>query len=544
MSQHQQGIGSDRRVHHRFEDLRASLVGLGENNSGIVLNISEGGMAILSTEDLDLNSLRNLRFQAPEFEHWMEINAEVAWISDSRKQAGIRFKGLSEKARIQLRAGISIATVRAKRAAQAKQNGGAATKSAQSVQEVTDSTPESVVDSSPESFAASVTTDSATPVASESEHFPAEVNANSTVPEPLQETEQLEASLPPADPMPQAFATPPTTDSAIPITSEPEKVPIEANATPSVQEPPQESEQFGASLPQADPIPQSFATPPTTDSAMPITSEPEHFPIEANANSPVQEAVQETHQHERALQSADSIRKSIATPAITDSAMPITSEPEHSPAEANANSPVQEAAQETHQHERALQSADSIPQSFATPATTDPAMPITSEPEHFPAEANANLPVPEPVQHTEQLESSLQPNATEAIPNSRLPEAPQEAKPEEKKILPEESKQGERTSPLNSTDTKPQNTSALIANAARSSALTLQKSPLAEMPSRSLLPDRAVKHSSDAYKAITDRTDNSYRKWIAVGAIAILASLLAFLAGWILGDPARMKLGH
>ena len=491
MSQHQQGIGSDRRVHHRFEDLRASLVGLGENNSGIVLNISEGGMAILSTEDLDLNSLRNLRFQAPEFEHWMEINAEVAWISDSRKQAGIRFKGLSEKARIQLRAGISIATVRAKRAAQAKQNGGAATKSAQSVQEVTDSTPESVVDSSPESFAASVTTDSATPVASESEHFPAEVNANSTVPEPLQETEQLEASLPPADPMPQAFATPPTTDSAIPITSEPEKVPIEANATPSVQEPPQESEQFGASLPQADPIPQSFATPPTTDSAMPITSEPEHFPIEANANSP-----------------------------------------------------VQEAAQETHQHERALQSADSIPQSFATPATTDPAMPITSEPEHFPAEANANLPVPEPVQHTEQLESSLQPNATEAIPNSRLPEAPQEAKPEEKKILPEESKQGERTSPLNSTDTKPQNTSALIANAARSSALTLQKSPLAEMPSRSLLPDRAVKHSSDAYKAITDRTDNSYRKWIAVGAIAILASLLAFLAGWILGDPARMKLGH
>jgi hypothetical protein len=64
------------------------------------------------------------------------------------------------------------------------------------------------------------------------------------------------------------------------------------------------------------------------------------------------------------------------------------------------------------------------------------------------------------------------------------------------------------------------------------------------MPSRSLLPDRAVKHSSDAYKAITDRTDNSYRKWIAVGAIAILASLLAFLAGWILGDPARMKLGH
>lgn len=122
MSLHQQRIGADRRVHQRFEDLRASLVELGGNNNGIVLNISEGGMAILSTEELDLNALRNLRFQAPEFEHWMEIAAEIAWISDSRKQAGIRFKGLSETARTQLRAGISIATVRARLTNQPEQS--------------------------------------------------------------------------------------------------------------------------------------------------------------------------------------------------------------------------------------------------------------------------------------------------------------------------------------------------------------------------------------------------------------------------------------
>jgi hypothetical protein len=122
MSLHQQRIGADRRVHQRFEDLRASLVELGGNNNGIVLNISEGGMAILSAEDLDVNSLLNLRFQAPEFEHWMEIAAEIAWISDSRKQAGIRFKGLSETARTQLRAGISIATVRARLTNQPEQS--------------------------------------------------------------------------------------------------------------------------------------------------------------------------------------------------------------------------------------------------------------------------------------------------------------------------------------------------------------------------------------------------------------------------------------
>jgi PilZ domain-containing protein len=160
MSQYQQRIGADRRVHHRFEDLRASLVELGGNNNGIVLNISEGGMAILSAEDLDANSLRTLRFQAPEFEHWMEIAADIAWISDSRKQAGIRFKGLSETARTQLRAGISIATVRARLANQPKQAGA----SAEGLGEITDYMPTFVAADS----------------ASESENISNELNSNSS----------------------------------------------------------------------------------------------------------------------------------------------------------------------------------------------------------------------------------------------------------------------------------------------------------------------------------------------------------------------------
>jgi hypothetical protein len=164
MSQHQQGIGADRRVHQRFEDPRASLVELGGYNNGIVLNISEGGMAILSTEELDANTLQNLRFQAPEFEHWMEIAAEIAWISDSRRQAGIRFKGLSDTARTQLRAGISIATVRNRREKQAKQSGAATEAS----QELTEVMAVSVVEA-----------DSAAPVASESEPPPSQANTSS-----------------------------------------------------------------------------------------------------------------------------------------------------------------------------------------------------------------------------------------------------------------------------------------------------------------------------------------------------------------------------
>src|ERR1700686_241073 len=176
MSQHQQGIGADRRVHRRFEDLRASLVELGGNNNGIVLNISEGGMAILSTEELDLNTLEHLRFQAPEFEHWMEIAAEIAWISDSRRHAGIRFKGLTETARTQLRAGISIATVRTRRGNQAKQ----AATTAELPPEVTDS------DSVPASV---IATDPLTSVASESEQLSNEERTNS----PIEKTEPDQA---------------------------------------------------------------------------------------------------------------------------------------------------------------------------------------------------------------------------------------------------------------------------------------------------------------------------------------------------------------
>jgi hypothetical protein len=165
MSQHQQRIGADRRVHQRFEDLRASLVELGGNNNGIVLNISEGGMAILSTEELDLNALRNLRFQAPEFEHWMEIAAEIAWISDSRKQAGIRFKGLSETARTQLRAGISIATVRARLTHQPEQS----RPTTEGHQEATGYLPSFVAGDSDSDY--------------ESENVSSEVNANSLLEE-------------------------------------------------------------------------------------------------------------------------------------------------------------------------------------------------------------------------------------------------------------------------------------------------------------------------------------------------------------------------
>lgn len=159
---------SDRRLHRRLDDQRASLVELDAHNSGIILNISEGGMAVLVADDLNGHGIGTLRFQAPEFEHWIETSAEIAWISESRKQAGICFKGLSEAARTQLRAGISIATTRARLASQTTQGSTAPVTDQQQTNPATSS-----------SLPAAVMVDSQVPI--EPESIPTANNVNSDV---------------------------------------------------------------------------------------------------------------------------------------------------------------------------------------------------------------------------------------------------------------------------------------------------------------------------------------------------------------------------
>jgi hypothetical protein len=317
MSEFQQSIGSDRRVHQRLEDVHASLVELSGDHSGIVLNVSEGGMAILSAEDLDENGLRNLRFQAPEFEHWIEADAELAWISESKKQAGIRFKSLSDATLIQLRAGISIAKTRARLATdQAKQAGTTSARSA----EIT-------------------------------------------------------------DPVPASLAT---ADSPAVVVSESAQVSNEANTT-------------------------------------------------------TLEKVEEAGKIEN-----------------------------------------------------------------------------------------------EGLSHLDMREEQL---------DSRSSAAQQEIEAKENAVSPEGEKKITQPQPLNSYKNPPQKP-PLAAADVRSLPLTPQTSALAEIRFRNIVANSGVKQSGDDYPGILNRPDISYGKWAAVGVVAILASLVAFMIGWILGDPSRVKLGH
>src|SRR5271170_2061041 len=97
----------DRRAHSRHRIRALAYVELGENNGGIVLNISEGGFAVRAAEAIREDSLSRLRFQMQNATQPLEMSGNIAWTSDSRKEAGVRFVDLREEALLEIRTWIS-----------------------------------------------------------------------------------------------------------------------------------------------------------------------------------------------------------------------------------------------------------------------------------------------------------------------------------------------------------------------------------------------------------------------------------------------------
>jgi TonB family protein len=99
----------DRRLHARQRVSSLTYVDLGENNGGIVLNVSEAGIRIQAAAALELGPI-SLRLQLPGSRTRLELNAEVIWVGPSRKEAGLYFMDLSEDARSQIRNWIARET--------------------------------------------------------------------------------------------------------------------------------------------------------------------------------------------------------------------------------------------------------------------------------------------------------------------------------------------------------------------------------------------------------------------------------------------------
>ena len=95
--------GRDRRVFERHQVKSLAYLDIGSDNGGIVLNISEGGVAVHAVSVLPPEPLVDLRLQLPRSSKRLETKGKVAWTSSTKKEAGVEFIDLPEEVRLEIR---------------------------------------------------------------------------------------------------------------------------------------------------------------------------------------------------------------------------------------------------------------------------------------------------------------------------------------------------------------------------------------------------------------------------------------------------------
>jgi TonB family protein len=103
---------ADRRTHPRVEIRHFAYIELDQDSGGLMLNISEGGIAIQAPEGIAGLVSPNMRFRLPKSEKWIEAAGKLTWERTSQKAAGIQFVDLSENARLQIQTWIYSAGFR------------------------------------------------------------------------------------------------------------------------------------------------------------------------------------------------------------------------------------------------------------------------------------------------------------------------------------------------------------------------------------------------------------------------------------------------
>src|SRR5882724_11637686 len=98
----------ERRIHQRYQIRPCSYVELGRDNGGVLRNIGEGGLAITTAECLTGDDFPSIRIQFLGSMDLLDASGQVAWISESKREAGIRFVNLKEEARRIIAARISL----------------------------------------------------------------------------------------------------------------------------------------------------------------------------------------------------------------------------------------------------------------------------------------------------------------------------------------------------------------------------------------------------------------------------------------------------
>ena len=98
----------ERRTHVRRRALSLEYIDLGSSNGGILLNLSEGGMYVQAVASLSSDDIPRIAFRLPDSGYLVKTDAKIAWVGESKKDAGIQFLNLPEEARLKIREWVAV----------------------------------------------------------------------------------------------------------------------------------------------------------------------------------------------------------------------------------------------------------------------------------------------------------------------------------------------------------------------------------------------------------------------------------------------------
>ncbi len=90
---------AESRVHSRTEVRALAYIELSDENAGLILNISEDGLAVQAVQVVTSDHLPRMRFRLPKTDRTIEVAGRMVWQLRSRKEVGIQFVDLSDAAR-------------------------------------------------------------------------------------------------------------------------------------------------------------------------------------------------------------------------------------------------------------------------------------------------------------------------------------------------------------------------------------------------------------------------------------------------------------
>ena len=93
-------------MRHQVKSL--AYLDIGADNGGIVLNISESGLAVHAVSVLPTDPTVDLRLQLHKSCRRLETRAKVAWMSDTKKEAGVEFIDLPDEVRLEIKEWLAL----------------------------------------------------------------------------------------------------------------------------------------------------------------------------------------------------------------------------------------------------------------------------------------------------------------------------------------------------------------------------------------------------------------------------------------------------